>query len=260
MKKQKELSACCKAPVTIEHDCDSYTGHLGPCTCSDGITIWYECSKCHNACNSLSNLDISFCPHCYSMTKTIDARCGKCKKDKSQSNEPELCQHGLPMFQSCDRCDRIMVHDPFCKYHKNGNCTCAGRVYPNKKPSVKENFTTEPEQAKSWEKEFDKKFYFNDDGDVYDHISREEVKLFISTLLQKKEAEHKKERNKVVEAAMRQIDLMAEDELRDIEKLKQQHRAELEGLIKFIKDQPGRTDREVIMIQISKLLNSKEGE
>jgi len=28
------------------------------------------------------NLEISLCPHCYSMTHTINGKCGKCQKEK----------------------------------------------------------------------------------------------------------------------------------------------------------------------------------
>ena len=46
------LSDCCHAPVVTAHGCDSDIGHNGKsCDCDEGVTMWYECTSCHEVCD-----------------------------------------------------------------------------------------------------------------------------------------------------------------------------------------------------------------
>ncbi len=45
--KRNGVSECCGEAVRVAHGCDSDFGHRTQvCTCNEGVTCWFECTKC----------------------------------------------------------------------------------------------------------------------------------------------------------------------------------------------------------------------
>ena len=73
--------------------------------------------------------DISQCPNCLCMTKTVKGKCGKCKEIKStpiqETEEKYVGDYAKEMFKLKDDLQDITLHyaDWACSYHKDGSIT-----------------------------------------------------------------------------------------------------------------------------------------
>ena len=195
MTKQKKLSACCKAPVFTEIK-------------GFDLIINYRCSDCMQRCELVK---------------------------ENLTTEPER----TPQNNQLPKCYNAPSEELTDALSLCSACYCMTKSVCGKCKAVKqvqnESNTGSIEPEQDCEKEFSYHFSWidergnlcNEDNDI-ENDGLDAIKDFIRTLRQKKEAEHEKELYKKIHEI---VDDAANLCANEIEKLKQQHKIELDKLV-----------------------------